>query len=100
LNGVPWSGPGDRIVNKFDLYVRGGSAATTSAYDCADTSPGTFGFCEIAAPAAGTWSVLAKRVSGSGLFQLTATTFAGEMPRGCAGDCHDDGVVTINDLLT
>ena len=100
LNGMPWSGPGGQTTNDFDLYVRAGSAPTTSQYDCADTSGTTFGFCEIIAPAAGTWSVLANRVSGSGLFQLTATTFAGPVPSVCPGDCNHDGAVTIDELLT
>jgi hypothetical protein len=100
LNGVPWSGSGGQTTNDFDLYVRAGSAPTTSEYDCSDTNPTSFGFCELTAPAAGTWSVLVKQISGSGLFQLTATTFGETASNVCPGDCNNDGVVTVDELIT
>ena len=100
LNGVPWSGSGDQTTNDFNLYVRAGDAPTTSVYDCRDLGPTPSGVCEINAPAAGTWGVLVTRVSGSGAFQLTATTFARSAANACRGDCNDDGVVTVDELVT
>jgi hypothetical protein len=100
LNGVPWSGAGEQVVNNFDLYVRAGGAPTTSHYDCRDDHPTPFGFCELRAPAAGSWSVLVKQVHGSGLFQLTATTFGQTTPGICSGDCNNDGAVTVDELIT
>lgn len=99
LNGVPWSGSPVQTSNDFDLYVRAGSAASTSQYDCRDTNSISFGFCEIAAPAAGTWSVLVNRISGVGLYQLTATAFGPATSTGCRGDCNTDGAVTVDELL-
>lgn len=99
LNGQQWSGSGNSQVNNdFDLYVRAGSPPTMAQYDCHDANPTVLGFCEIAAPAPGTWSVLAKQVQGEGTVQLTATTL---MPASaCPGDCNKDGEVTIDELLT
>ena len=60
----------------YDLYVRFGSDPTTSVYDCRDNAGYAYGYCVIAAPAAGTWHVLVHRVSGSGDYQVTATAIA------------------------
>ena len=99
LNGQFWSGPSRMETgNDFDLYVRAGSSPTTSQYDCHDANPTPLGFCEIPAPAAGTWSVLVNQTAGEGAFQLTATALAAPVSS-CAGDCNGDGQVTINDLL-
>src|SRR6185295_3439285 len=55
LNGQLGSRSGfSGTANDYDLYLRAASAPTTSVYDCADTNPTTFGFCEIASPAPGT----------------------------------------------
>ena len=92
------SGASD-ILNDADLYVRAGSAPTTEAFDCADTNPTPLGFCEIAAPQAGTWHVLVRMQQGDGAFQVAATTFA-NATASCPGDCNGDGVITVDDLLT
>lgn len=65
----------DGIAN-FNLYVKQGSAPTTTSFDCARTGAGQFGFCEFASPAAGTWHVLVQRVTGTGSYQVTASAFA------------------------
>jgi hypothetical protein len=100
LNGVPWSGQDGQTVNDANLYVRAGSAPTTSQYDCRDANPTPFGFCEFTAPAAGSWSVLVKQGSGEGLYQLTATAFGPATSSVCPGDCNHDGTVTVDELLT
>lgn len=99
LNGQLGSGSGfSSISNDFDLYVRAGSAPTTETFDCADRNSTTFGACEFAAPAAGTWHVLVQRRQGSGTYQLTSTMFAATAAA-CGGDCNRDGAVTIDELL-
>jgi hypothetical protein len=65
----------DGIAN-FDLFVKRGSAPTTTSYDCARRGSGQFGACEFPSPAAGTWHVLVQRVSGTGSYQVTASAFA------------------------
>jgi Trypsin/Bacterial pre-peptidase C-terminal domain len=60
----------------YDLYVRFGSDPTTSVYDCRDVGSHVYGYCSIPAPAAGDWHVLVHRVSGTGAYQVTATTIA------------------------
>jgi hypothetical protein len=87
-------------LNDFDLYARAGSDATVQAFDCADTNPSSFGFCEVAAPRAGTWHVLVRLNQGAGAFQVTATTFAAASPLACTGDCNDDGAVTVDEMVT
>jgi hypothetical protein len=86
--------------NDFDLYVRAGDPPTSAAFDCRDVNTTAFGFCEIAAPVAGTWNVLVQLVQGQGAFQLTATAFAGAGAPPCTGDCNGDGMVTVDELLT
>jgi len=84
--------------NDFDLYLRAGGAATADTYDCADTNPTTFGFCEVDAPHAGTWHALVQLSEGDGLYQLTATTFAA-LGGACACDCDGDSEVVVAELL-
>ncbi|MBI3784470.1 MAG: trypsin-like serine protease [Deltaproteobacteria bacterium] len=99
LNGQLGSTLGLSNATDFDLYVRAGSAASTAAYDCADTNSSPFGFCEIQSPQAGTWHVLVNRAQGDGTFQLTATTYSDNTPTTCAGDCNGDASVTIDEIL-
>jgi hypothetical protein len=61
-----------------DLYVRYGTPATTTEFDCRAYGANQWGFCRFPAPAAGTWHVLARRYSGASTYQVTATLFAGE----------------------
>jgi Trypsin/Bacterial pre-peptidase C-terminal domain len=83
----------------FDLYVKAGSPASTSSFDCKQDGPGQFGACEFTPPATGTWYVLVNRFSGSGTYQVTATAFNG----GCADlanngqSCDDGNPCTTND---
>jgi len=82
----------------FDLYVKQGREPTTTDNDCADTRRFVLGDCRITNPTPGTWNVLVKRANGSGMFQLTATTFATSPP--CAGDCDGTGQVTVDKIIT
>jgi hypothetical protein len=79
----------DGVSNDFDLYVRQGAPPTTSVFDCRSAFAGNPEFCEIASPQAGTWHVMARRFSGAGAYQVTATMFAAAAlpalgPRGLA----------------
>jgi hypothetical protein len=80
LNGV------SRPTNSVDvnLYVRAGAPPTTSVYDCAGAATGNFAACEFDAPQVGTWYVLAVRVVGPVLYdvsyQVTATEFGPSPP--------------------
>lgn len=86
----------------FDLYVKQGSAPTTSSFDCKADGANQYGFCQFTSPAAGTWYVLVNRFQGSGAYQVTATTFASGGPGpGTEGDACDDGnVCTSSDTCT
>jgi hypothetical protein len=86
----------------FDLYVRAGSVPTTSTFDCKADGSNQYGFCEFTSPAAGTWYALVNRFTGSGSYQVTATTFASGGPgSGTEGDTCDDGnVCTSGDSCT
>ncbi|MCK6554811.1 trypsin-like serine protease [Candidatus Binatia bacterium] len=98
LNGQLGSSTVTSVSNDFDLYVGRDQVPTTTAYDCADTTPAPLAFCEIRMPPAGTWHAMVRREQGDGLAQLTATTFGTGTP-GCAGDCNADGSVTVDELL-
>ncbi len=60
-----------------DVYVRFGTAPTTSTFDCAIDISSPYGGCSFASPSAGTWHVLVDRDSGSGDYQVTTTIFGG-----------------------
>ncbi len=87
LNGV------SRGTNPVDvsLYLRAGAPPTTSVYDCAGVATGNFASCEFNDPQAGTWYVLAVRVTGTVAYQITATEF------GPSPDTDGDGVVDAFD---
>jgi hypothetical protein len=61
--------------NRFTLHLRHGEPPTPAASDCASEEAGGLQFCEVSAPEAGTWHVLARRIDGVGAFQVTATRF-------------------------
>jgi hypothetical protein len=91
----------DDGVANFDLYVKEGSPPTTADFDCARTGSTQFHSCEFSAPAAGTWHVLVDRVSGSGVFQVTATSFDLIDCTNPANDgmpCNDGEQCTSNDV--
>ena len=85
------------LLNDFDLFIKAGSPPTTSDYDCSDIGSAPYGFCEITAPATGTWHVLVDWVEGRGTYQVTATTFGSALT--CAGDCDGNGAVTVDELI-
>ncbi|HYB99384.1 MAG TPA: trypsin-like serine protease [Candidatus Limnocylindrales bacterium] len=64
-------------LNDLDIYLKLGSAPTTSSFDFASFNGGMFEEIEVASPTAGTWHVLVDRFSGNLTipYQLTATTF-------------------------
>ncbi len=99
LNGQIGSATFPDGPNDFDVFVRAGSPPSADNFDCSDTNPTSFGFCEVSSPRAGTWHVLVQRAEGDGAFQLTATTFAPDASASCTGDCNRDGLVTIDELL-
>lgn len=72
----------------FDLYVKAGSPPTTSDFDCEQNGVGQFGYCAFSSPAATTWHVLVRRFSGSGTYQVTATTLSEPF----CGDPGNDGL--------
>lgn len=84
----------------FDLYLRHGSAPTTSVYDCRDIGSNQYGYCEIAAPASGTWYVLAQRAAGVGAYQLTITSFGRDcaLPASAGLACDDGNACTSGDV--
>ena len=63
----------DNGATNFNMYVKFGSAPTTTSYDCASTGSTQFQYCDLDGSAPGYWYVLVKRVKGSGAFQLAAT---------------------------
>jgi hypothetical protein len=82
---------GEQGSADFDLYVKQGSAPTTTSFDCKADGSTQYGFCEFANPTAGTWHVLVNRFSGSADYQVTATVVAGACHAGNDGAPCDDG---------
>lgn len=77
------------LQNDYDLYVRRGSPASTSAFDCSSEEDIALEFCEMANPQPGTWHLLGQYYGGAGgPLQMTATVFA---PTQAAGPCARDG---------
>jgi hypothetical protein len=99
LNAQLGSASSTGDTNDFDLYVRAGSAPTTTAFDCAVTDATPFGVCSIESPASGPWYVNIRRKTGDGVFQLTTTAFTADAGSACAGDCNADGAVTVDEVL-
>lgn len=87
-------------TSDLDMYVRAGSPASVSNFDCRQDGSSPFGACEFNAPVAGTWYVLVQKFSSSGRYQVTATRFGG----GCANPadngkpCDDGDACTVNDV--
>jgi len=78
-----------------DLYVRHGSAPTTSTYDCRPYLNGNAETCSFAAPASGTWHIMLRAyTSFSGVTLTGSYTAAG----GGGGDptAYYDGVDASN----
>jgi len=51
--------------NDFDLYVYEGRS-DGARLACAENGSGQFGFCEVAYPASGAWTVEVRRKRGAG----------------------------------
>lgn len=63
--------------NDFNLYVRRGTAATTTNFDCKSDGIGTLAFCDVASPAADTWHFLVNGIAGpGGPYELVTTMFS------------------------
>jgi len=86
----------------FDLYLRQGAPPTAAVYDCRDLGPNQFGYCEIAAPAAGAWYAQAVRASGAGAYHATITTFGRDcaLPANDGLDCNDGNDCTNGDVCS
>ena len=67
----------DRGDADFDLFVHGPSPGPP---ECSDNRPGQYGFCTVAAPDPGRWSIVAGATEGDGPYQLTVAAFGGEPP--------------------
>ena len=86
----------DDGLSDFDLYVKFGSAPTSSLYDCGRFGSNQFAVCEFPTPAAGTWHALVQRYSGAGTYQLTVTEYATD----CAGPASDGNPCDDHDACT
>src|SRR5205085_4444738 len=72
-----------------DLFVRRGTGASATLFDCKADGATPYGGCEFANPLAGTWSIFVKRTSGTGIYQVTATSFGS--PGICGNDIAEPG---------
>ena len=59
------------LFNDFDLTVSQGAPPPSGPAACTSTKFGTFEFCEIDEPAAGTWNARVTNLNGEGEYQLT-----------------------------
>jgi len=86
--------------SNFNLYVKHGSAPTTSVYDCHDAGPNQYSYCQVIAPASGTWYTLAHRAAGLGEYQITVTIFARDcsQPASDGLACDDGNPCTTGDV--
>lgn len=75
-----------------DLYVRFGSAPTTTTYDCRSYKSGNAESCSIAAPQAGTWHVLVRAYSAFSGVSLTGSYTASSGGGGSTGSELTKGV--------
>jgi V8-like Glu-specific endopeptidase len=89
----------DRVDNDFDLFVRATAPPTDAELDCRSSGLTTFESCELRDPKPGPWFVRVAAFEGVGTVQVTASAFVAPGPA-CVGDCHNDGEVTIEELLT
>ena len=63
-----------------DFYVKQGLGVSTVDFDCKSDAVSNFAACVFPTPVAGPWSVLVRRFSGSGVYQLTTTIIGGDPP--------------------
>ncbi|MEM7048133.1 MAG: PPC domain-containing protein [Acidobacteriota bacterium] len=76
LNG---EGP---FLGDYDLYVKRGSPPSRTDFDCSSEQQGQFEACGVPNFSAGTWHFLVDRSSGTGLYQMTTTTYLGNTTGG------------------
>ncbi len=90
----------DDGFSDFDLYVRQGSAPSTSTYDCRAFGSNPYGFCDFSTPAPGVWYVLVDGYAGAGPYQVTATLFGIDCadPANAGQACDDGNACTGNDV--
>ena len=92
LSFVTAGGSGDA-----DLYVKFGSAPTTSSYDCRPYANGNAETCSFASPQAGTWHVMVRAyTSFSGLSLTGDYTASGGGGGGGGPSGYYNGVVTTS----
>jgi hypothetical protein len=73
-----------------DLYVKQGLGVSTVDYDCKVDDASNFSVCRFPSPTGGDYSVLARRWSGAGRYQVTTTVFGGDAPA-CGNDVKEFG---------
>ena len=79
-------------VNDFDFFIKFGSQASPTNFDCKGENPGVHEFCEVASPSAGTWYIHILPFAGSGDYQLSATNF---VENGIFADGFESGDTTL-----
>jgi hypothetical protein len=86
----------------FDLYVKRGAPPTNADYDCAQNGVGQFASCTLTSPGAGPWYVLIDRYSGSGAYQVTATSLGVDCgdPASDGLGCDDGNSCTTGDVCS
>jgi hypothetical protein len=78
---------GELDATNFNLYVKQGTPASPSTFDCkSDVVGSPIQRCRINNPAPGTWYLTATRAGGAGVFQLTATSY-----KSASSPCVRDG---------
>jgi hypothetical protein len=63
-----------------DFYVKDGLGVSVVDFDCKSDAASNFAECIFPTPTPGPWSVLVRRFSGSGVYQLTTTIIGGDPP--------------------
>lgn len=63
--------------NDFNLYVIPGPDPNIAKAVCKEDGSGQFGFCSIASPKPGKWTLMVRRKSGAGMGQLVVTRIIG-----------------------
>ena len=59
----------------YDLYLIKGDSEKVEQAVCSSKNPSQFEFCEVPKPDAGVWTFVVRRVTGSEIYQVTATLY-------------------------